>query len=171
MRFAGGGGDAVADEGGFAVFNQLESVDAEELLGCEGGRGGFGVVDECGGGRVRGEEVADCAAADGAEEFEEALARAHGEEGGGVGDDVSVHAVAFGVETEVEAGGEAMRVGVGVVVGDDGDAGAVGEAAGYGGGGIVEVFGTGEGGGFRGGCEGAREEDASSVRRTEAGWG
>src|ERR1700733_12576299 len=108
-------------------------------------------------------EVGGMACGDGAEELKKLVAGVGGEAIGGVADDVSVN-----VRGEFEADGEAARVGVGIVVRDERDAGAVGEASDDRRGRARDVRGPGEIFGGGGGGEGAAEQEALGMRGTEA---
>jgi hypothetical protein len=165
--------DAIAAVAGFAgCVGEVKCGDGEVGVAREAGGEGLGCLDEAERGGMCAEKFLDgfrrgdfgSAGGGCAEEVEELVAVACREAVGGVSDDVGVNVVG-----QVEANGEAARVGVGLAVGDFGKAGGVGEAGGDGSGFALDVRGRSKRFRCGSGLEGSAEHKALGMGGAEAG--
>lgn len=116
MRLACSGNDAIANKSFLAVLvDQLEGVDAVELLGGKAHWRGLWRFNKGLGGGVRGDKVGDCAVGKRREETHGIFAVLGWEEWRGVGDNVGMDAAWRLLQHESQ--GEATGVGVRVIVG------------------------------------------------------
>ena len=153
------------------LVDEAESSHAEKGFFREAGRTGLGCLDERESGRMGAEENLDRrggtlrlgAGGSGAQKFQKLLAGMSGEAIGGMAD------VGVNMFGQLEAYGHAPRIGVGIVIGDHGQTGGVGETHRNGRGLASDVRRAGERCRPRRRREGAGQQKAFGVSRAVAG--